>query len=263
MVLSEAEVAAYWNANAANWADHGRRGFDVYRREVNNPSFFALIGDLKGRTVLDAGCGDGSNSRLLAGQGLRVTGIDIAEAMLAVAREEESREPLGIRYENLSFSKLDGVADRSFDVVVSTMALMDAPNLKDSFAEFARVLPPGGMFAFSILHPCFQTRGYRWIRDDDGRRIGLQIGQYFDTSTDWFDRWHFAAAGSEAADFVIPRFHRTLSDYINGLAEAGFSLERMLEPRPSQQFCEKYNAWHWREHAAVFIQFRARKATKA
>lgn len=263
MPLSESDVAKYWNTNARAWADHTRRGFDVHRLEVNNPALFALIGDVNGLQVLDAGCGDGYHTRMLAGLGARVTGVDISEAMLAIAREEEHREPLGIRYERLSFAKLERFAEASFDAVVSMMALMDAPDLESSLAEFARVLRPDGMLAFSILHPCFLTRGFEWVREPGGRRTGLKVSDYFDTSSDWVDRWHFSAAGSEAVDFAIPRFHRTLAHYVNALIEAGFVLERIVEPRPSESFCQKYGAWHWREHAANYIQFRAHPAKES
>ena len=194
MALSEADVAAYWNANAAAWADHTRRGFDIHRLEVNNPAFFDLIGDISGLRVLDAGCGDGYHTRMLARMGARVTGVDISEAMLATARKEEGLEALGIRYEILSFTKLDPFGDASFDAVVSMMALMDCPDLEGSLTEFARVLRPNGMLAFSILHPCFMTRGFEWICDANQRRVALKVADYFDTSSEWVDRWHFATA---------------------------------------------------------------------
>ncbi|MGO9606335.1 MAG: class I SAM-dependent methyltransferase [Candidatus Binataceae bacterium] len=222
MTLSETEVAAYWNANAAAWADQVRRGFDVYREQVNNPTFFALIGNISDLRVPDAGCGDGFHTRTLARMGARVTGVDISEAMLATARKEEGEKPLGIRYEKLSFAKLDGFGDASFDVVVSTMALMDTPDLEGSLTEFARVLRPNGTLAFSILHPCFLTRAFGWILDAEDRRVALKVGDYFDISSDWIDRWHFSAAGKEAVDFAIPRYHRTISHYLNALVERGF-----------------------------------------
>jgi len=179
MPLSEADGAAYWNANTAAWADHTRRGIDIHRLEVNNPAFFDLIGAISGLRVLDAGCGDGYHTRMLARMGARVTGVDISDAMLATGRKEEGLEPLGIRYENLSFTKLDPFGDLSFDAVVSMMALMDCPELEGSLTEFAHVLCPDGMLAFSILDPCFITRRLEWICDADQRRIALEVGDYF------------------------------------------------------------------------------------
>src|SRR5215831_2156327 len=93
--FSEEDVARYWNDNAASWAEQVRRGEDIAREWLNNPSFLGFIGDLSGKDVLDAGCGEGYNTRILARRGARVTGVDISERMLGHAREEERRAPLG------------------------------------------------------------------------------------------------------------------------------------------------------------------------
>ena len=104
--IPEQEVAQYWDENAKVWADHVRKGWDAYREHFNNPAFFEFIGDLSGKTVLDVGCGEGYNTRLLARSGARMTGVDISQRMIELARQEEQREPLGIRYEVASFSDL-------------------------------------------------------------------------------------------------------------------------------------------------------------
>ena len=98
--IPEQEVAQYWDKNAGLWANHVRQGWDAYREFFNNPAFFEFIGDLSGKTVLDAGCGEGYNTRLLARSGARMTGVDISERMIELARQEEQREALGHRYEN-------------------------------------------------------------------------------------------------------------------------------------------------------------------
>ena len=71
--IPEQEVARYWDENANLWADHVRQGWDAYREHFNNPAFFKFVGDLSGKTVLDAGCGEGYNTRLLARSGARMT----------------------------------------------------------------------------------------------------------------------------------------------------------------------------------------------
>src|SRR5215468_2298749 len=86
---------------------------------LNNPAFLALIGDLRGRDVLDAGCGEGYNTRLLARAGARMSGVDISERMIALAVEEERRAPLGIHYHCTPYTRLDPFAAGTFDAVVS------------------------------------------------------------------------------------------------------------------------------------------------
>src|SRR5690349_16116512 len=64
--FSVEDVARYWDENAAGWAEQVRRGADVAREWLNNPAFLAFVGDQRGRRVLDAGCGEGYNTRILA-----------------------------------------------------------------------------------------------------------------------------------------------------------------------------------------------------
>ncbi len=270
--ISEQQVARYWDENANVWADHVRQGWDTYREHFNNPAFFEFMGDLGRKTVLDAGCGEGYNTRLFARSGARMTGVDISERMIELARQEEQREPLGIRYEVASFSDLGIFNDgrrtsRAFDAVVSSMALMDGPDFEGAVKEIFRVLRPGGELMFSIIHPCFMTRGYGWVCDEDENPAGITVSHYFDREP-WAEHWRFskapgsenAAFASEVEPFAVPRFPRTLSDYLNALIEAGFTLKRIQEPRPSQEMCEKH-PWlqKWRDHAAIFLYVRAEK----
>jgi len=144
--IPEQEVARYGDENANVWADHVRKGWDAYREHFNNPAFFQFMGDLSGKTVLDVGCGEGYNTRLLARSGARMTAVDISKRMIELGRQEEQREPLGIRYEVASFPDLSILDDLSFDVVASSMALMDGPDLEGAVKEVFRVLRPGGEF---------------------------------------------------------------------------------------------------------------------
>ena len=116
----------------------------------------------------------GIDTRRFARLGGQLTGIDLSEALIRRAREEESREPLGIRYEVCSYSDMEAFAAGSFDCALSTMALMDGPHLKSAMLEAHRVLAPGGALCFSVLHPCFVTRELEWLRSADGACSGLQ-----------------------------------------------------------------------------------------
>ena len=193
------------------WAAEVRQGHDIARERMNNPAFLAFVGDLRGKQVLDAGCGEGYNTRLLARQGASVTGVDISERIIALAEEEEHRAPLGIRYTRTSHAELGMFADASFDAVVSFMALMDGPRLDLAMGEAFRVLRPGGMLAFSITHPRFITKGSRWIRNEEGVKVNWVVSSYFDAAG-WVESWRFTDAPPEVPKFLSPRFDRTLSE---------------------------------------------------
>jgi SAM-dependent methyltransferase len=257
--LSERDVADYWDDNAASWAKQVRQGKDIAREWLNNPAFMAFVGDLRGRQVLDAGCGEGHNTRILARRGARMTGIDISERMIELAREEERRAPLGIHYARMSYADLGLFPDASFDAVVSFMALMDGPAFDAAMREAFRVLRPGGMLAFSITHPCFSTKGSRWLRDETGRKVQWAVGDYFNAAA-WVERWRFTDASPETPEFAVPRFDRTLSEYVNAIIAAGFVLKAIAEPRPSEEYCQAHPSQRgWRDHAALFLYFRAEK----
>jgi SAM-dependent methyltransferase len=236
-----------------------RQGHDVARERMNNPAFLRLLGDLRGREVLDAGCGEGYNSRLLARAGARMTGVDISERMIALAVEEERRAPLGIRYVCTPYTRLAMFSPASFDAVVSFMALMDGPGFDRAMVEAFRVLRPGGMLAFSITHPCFITRDSRWIRDEQGAKVAWVVCNYWNPLP-WVERWRFTDAAAEAPEFIVPRFDRTLSEYVNAVIDAGFRLTRIAEPRPSEEYCQAHPSQRgWREHAGLFLHVRAVK----
>ncbi len=249
-MTEEMKIAQQWDANAPTWVERVRAGHDLYRDLMNNPAFFTFVGDLSGMDILDAGCGEGYNTRLLAGRGARMTGVDISPAMIAAAREEEEKNLLGIRYESASMSDLNCFEESTFDAVLSTMALMDTPDYEAALHAFHRPLKPGGLFAFSVTHPCFTYEILGWETGASGEVVGIRLGDYFRGGS-VEERWSFSAAAEsqkapqdQTEPFCITYFQRTLSGYLNPLAAAGFTLEAVHEPRPDEEACKKFPALH-------------------
>jgi len=260
--LNEQDVSRYWNENSSIWADQVRKGYDIYREVLNNPSIFGLIGNIQGKKLLDAGCGEGHNTRKLAAAGAKVVGIDLSSKMIELAQQEESLHPLGISYVEGSFTSMPAFANGQFDMIVAFMSLMDGPDYEKAIHEFYRVLRPDGQLIFSISHPCFLPEVLTWINDENGVPYRLAIGNYF-IQKPYVDKWKFSLSpeADKMPEFHIPYFPRTLSDFINPLVEEGFHLKKMIEPRPTEDDCEANPALEkWRKHAAIFLQIKAEKA---
>jgi len=218
-----------WDAAAEGWMDFVRTGKDYWRDGVNNPAAFRLIGSVKGKIMLDLACGEGYNTRILARKGAKVTGIDHSEKLLGLARMEERREPLGIRYHRMDASRLNGMSDGSFDLVTCFMALHDIENYEGAVAEVARVLKHGERFVFSIMHPCFEDMVINGVRINAAER-------YFDKVQHLIE-WNMKRL---TKPFKTVSFHRSLTDYSLVLAKNGLLISRLVEPRPTKEAMRKH-----------------------
>jgi len=109
----------------------------------------------------------------------RKTGIDSSENFVRHAKEEESREPRGIRYRRASAVELP-FENASFDYATALMSLRGISESGRVLAEVCRVLRPGAFLQFSITHPCFDTPHRENPRDETGRTHAIEVGGYFD-----------------------------------------------------------------------------------
>jgi SAM-dependent methyltransferase len=257
--MDHEQVGRLWNGNAEAWTRLAWAGFDVYRDHLNTPAFFALLPDVSG---LDIGCGEGHNTRRLTRRGARVTGIDISEIFIAHARQAEADEPLVIDY-RVASAVQHPFADGTFDFATGFMSFMDVPETDRVLAEAFRVLKPGGFLQFSICHPFFDTPHRRNLRDAGGRTYAIEVGDYFRNLEGEVSEWLFSAAPPEAKaglpKFRTPRFTRTLSQWLNLLIGVGFRLERLAEPRPSEETVRECPALQDAQIVSYFLHVRARK----
>jgi len=256
------EAGRYWNESAESWTNLARAGYDVYRDHLNTPAFFAMLPDVSGLLGLDIGCGEGHNTRLLAQRGARMQAIDISEVFIAHAKDSEREQPLGIDYHLASAVQLP-FADNSFDFATALMSLMDVPETKQALAEAYRVLKSGSFLQFSIAHLCFDTPHRRNLRDANRRTYAIEVGDYFKGSAGEIEEWLFKATPAEIKQgmrkFTIPRFRRTLSEWLNLLTETGFQIEQVEEPRPTDETVSSHPGLQDAQVVSYFLHFRVRR----
>jgi SAM-dependent methyltransferase len=207
---------------------------------------------------LDIGCGEAGNTRHLVAAGARMTALDMSATFLRHARAAHPQ---------VGFVRADAGAlpfrDGAFDFATAFMSLMDMPHHDLVLAEAWRVLRRGGFLQFSILHPCFVPPHRRNVRDERGVPVVLEVGGYFDRIDGRVDTWWFGAAPmaerAKVPPFREPRFHRTLSHWLNLLADTGFVLEAAGEPRADEATAAAEPYVADTRVAPLFLHLRGRK----
>ena len=247
-----------WNANAAAWTELSRAGYDLYRDLVNSPAFFALLPRVDGLLCLDLGCGEGHNTRLLAGRGARIVALDVAEVFLAAAAAANRQD---IRYVLGDGAGLPFRA-ASFDAVTGFMSLMDVADPERTLHEVARVLRPGGFVQFSVVHPIMSAPVGRWVDDDTGKRQARAIGEYFYQGP-LSETWTFGAALAQFRDryepFTITYARRTFTGWLDAVLGAGLRVEAIAEPCADEQTAADHPEVADTRIVPYFLQIRARK----
>lgn len=206
------------------------------------PATLSLLPDVAGLRVLDAGCGPGWYAAWLCDHGAAVTGFDASPKMIALAQQRTGGRA-DLRVADMG-QPLTFLANGSFDVVLSALAVHYVPDFGPLCAEFARVLKPGGLFVFSTGHPFADYRYYK--------------------STDYFSVEQVSAewTGFGGEPVTVPAYRQPLTHLTESLWRAGFVMERMIEPLPTEEF-RQADPEHYEilTHWPVFLCIRARKAT--
>jgi 2-polyprenyl-3-methyl-5-hydroxy-6-metoxy-1,4-benzoquinol methylase len=223
-----------WDANASFWTRIIREHRDKYRNELTDPAMLQAIGQPDGLTVLDAGCGEGYLSRVLARNGATVTGVDFSAKQIEAAREQNLNDALTISLDVASVDELP-YPDRSFDLVVCNHLLNDLHDPSKPISEFARVLRNSGRLVILMLHPCF----YNKHAEREQATNGLIAASYFDTRS---IEQAFEVDGL-TSPVANTAWFRPLEFYTQELCKSGFVITSLTEPHPSPEQVQADSWW--------------------
>ncbi|MHA2405665.1 MAG: class I SAM-dependent methyltransferase [Candidatus Hermodarchaeia archaeon] len=235
------DMAAEYNARIKTKA---------YNAYIERPATLSLLPDVKGKHVLDAGCGPGFYAEILLERGAQVTAIDISPKMIEFTRKRLGNRA-SIRLVNLE-EPLDFISDNSVDIVFSSLVLDYIKNWAPLFSEFARILKDDGYLIFSTEHPAG-----KWTNQEHPRRT-IKPENYFE-----LEQVELIWIGF-GKPVPVRSYRRPLSTFFECLRSTGFSLDKFVEPQPTIEF-KNANPEDWVkvQQNPTFLCIRAKKtATK-
>ncbi len=178
---------------------------------------FRLLGDVRGKRVLELACGGAQNSIALAKWGACVTAVDLSPKQLAHARRLATSEGVDVSMIQADIERLTMFADDSFDIILSSNGIEFVTDIGECLREWHRVLRPEGIAVISTVHP---LAAFEW----DERQGALLIQNYFNLPVEvWQD------VGETDGQRGLT-FFRTIEEMFSTLTGVGFSVERFLEP---------------------------------
>lgn len=226
-----------WNAMAKSYL------WSEFESDIVLPRFLDIIGNVKGKKVLDLGCGPGNIAYLLAKKGGQVTGVNDSEEMLKVALDKEVKQKQDIHYIKHDFITLNKVLKgKKFDNVVFSFVLHNIYPVNKMFQaikEARQKLKKNGMLFILDPHPCFE---YTHLSKDTTRAS--------ETNQIYKDNFPIKITlyPKKGKSIVIHHRHRLLQDrhrllrdYINAIAGAGLKIQMIKEVTAPKKLNKKFS----------------------
>ncbi|MFZ7131548.1 MAG: class I SAM-dependent methyltransferase [Eubacteriales bacterium] len=192
--------------------DVDTKPFNAY---YERPATISLLPDVKNKTVLDAGCAAGWYTKWLLEKGANVIAVDFSPNMIEMTKKRVGNRAEIIRAD--LNSPLDFIKDSSIDIILSSLTLHYIKNWDSVMREFNRILKEQGQLVMSIHHPFMDFTVFN--------KENYFLTELLD------DEWE-TSHGKVKMQF----YRRPLSLIINSIIDAGFLLEQLLEPMPTEQF---------------------------
>ena len=242
----------------AGWYDKTVKEEESYQNKVILPNLSRWFQDLKGKKVIDVGCGQGFFSCLLAEKGAAVTGVDSAGSLIQIAKSENKHiKFVKADAHNLSFAKAG-----EFDVALCVLSLQNMENLKAVLGEISRVLKPNSRLVAVLNHPAFRIpQNSSWGFDEKSKTQYRRIDSYLSPAKIKIDMH----PSEKIKKVYTYSFHHSLQDYMKALSASSFAIVKMEEwisHRKSQEGPRAKVEDVARKEIPVFMAFEAVKLVK-
>jgi SAM-dependent methyltransferase len=215
----------------------------LYGPDIATEEELRLLGDLRGKRVLELGCGAAQCSIGFVKQGATAIGVDQSAEQLTLARRLCEREEVRVELRQGDLADLAFVSADSIDLVFSAYAFGHVEDLNRVFRQVHRVLKVGAPLVFSLPHPAYD------MIDDDSDEPLLIRRSYFDTTP-----VDYAIGGSSFTDH-----HHTMAEIYMGLVRASYRVDLIMEPPPRPR---GPRSPHWRDAFTVVPRTLITRARK-
>ncbi len=210
--------------------------FNAY---YERPATTSLIPDVNGKTVLDAGCAAGWYTKWLLDRGASVIAVDFSSNMIEMTKRRVGNKAKIIRAD--LNDPLDFISDESLDVIVSSLVLHYIKDWSLVMSEFYRVLKSNGILVFSVHHPFMDFTVFK--------RENYFLTELLD------DYWN-----TNKGKVKVQFYRRPLSEIINPVINAGFIIDKILEPMPAEHIkIQDPNSYGKLTRKPQFLFIRAKK----
>lgn len=213
---------------------------------LEKPIIEELAGDVRGKSVLDLGCGTASYGAELLDRGaLEYTGLEGSANMVALSLEALKNYPAGhVIHTSLEEWSFTGEA---YDMAVSRLVMHYVEDIEPLFNKIYATLKAGGSFVFSVEHPVL-TSSYG-LPKPSGQKQDWVVDRYFETGAreqEWLGR-------------KVMKFHRTVEDYFLALRKAGFMVEQVRESKPDPKHFDNMETYERRKRIPLFLFLKGSK----
>jgi len=181
-----------------------------YNELLEFPTTLKLLGNIKGKKILDLGCGPGIHAKKMHRLGAIVKGIDFSKELISIAKKEAPEIEFKVGdMEKLSYK------NNEFDIVVSCLAMGHLNNWGKALKETKRVLKKGGIFVFSIANPVTD----KFVKKRWFFRRFRELKGYFDE-----DKKETVWAKDKSISSDIVHYHKTYGTVVKLLIKNNFKI---------------------------------------
>lgn len=228
-----------FNRNKKEWEEAASiyKTPHIRKEHIRRPAIMHELGDIRGKRILDLGCGDGYYSRLMAEAGADVVGVDFSQEFIDLAKKQEQKQPLGIHYFNGDIANMDFLPSAEIDGAVADFVFVTIPTQEkyiQAIKEVHRALKKNGTVLISRGHPANFNRPEQ-RRSKDYSLSYDKEPSYFDSLTPQHVKMNI-----EGKPVEWTNYHRSLEDFLNPWLENRFVITKVIEPKPAQDAIERF-----------------------